>query len=373
MLSRIRSVALVAVMVSPLVACSSSDSSTDAGSTGGTSSSTGGTSSSTGKGGSGTAGSTSSTGGSGGSTAGAGGSTGGSAGATAGSGGTGTAGKAGAGGSAAGAAGGAGKAGAAGSAGSGGGATTCDPADQTAFKPKWTPPTAQQGKCTPDEITGLFTSCFTTGGDCAGYQKMHANCLKCAIQASSTATQGALTQYSPANIVSVNVGACIAAATGDNSATSCGAKIAAADNCKGIACQTSCGMLGVDAFTACEDVAAAGTCKTWQDDSDACAMALPPPTGLVVDCFPKMSDPSFVEPASRAIAVLCGGGAAGAGGAGGGAGAGGAGAGGATGGSGGAGGDPAGGAGGAAAGNAGAAGAGGLVRTKLPSRLFPIE
>ncbi len=190
---------------------------------------------------------------------------------------------------------------------------TCVPGDVSTFTPSWKPPTAfNQGRCSDTQISA-FVDCLSGMPDAAscktfGSDGANKACIECAATPSTSALYGPLVEGTVT--IDVNVAGCIARATNDLSASSCGAHIIALDQCKAVACEANCPVPANDdgtafaALLACVSNAAAGSCKPFADAA-ACGDALTTDGGTAAQCNQRGT--SFADNAIPMIKLFCGG------------------------------------------------------------------
>ncbi|MEO6420416.1 MAG: hypothetical protein ABIP39_13450, partial [Polyangiaceae bacterium] len=172
------------------------------------------------------------------------------------------------------------------------GDTTCKPGDVSTFTPSWKPPTAfHQGKCSTTQIQA-FVDCLSGMPDAAtcktfGADVANKTCIQCAATPSTAAAYGPLIEGTVT--IQVNVPGCIANATGDVSATGCGAKTLGLSQCEEAACEANCPVSSSDtgaefqALLACQTKSDTSSCKTFAADA-ACADALTADGGAAAQC-----------------------------------------------------------------------------------------
>jgi hypothetical protein len=190
---------------------------------------------------------------------------------------------------------------------------TCGCSDSSTFMPTWKPPTRfTQGKCTDVQIAAFVdclngkpdaATCKTFTGDAA-----NKSCLQCAETPSTAATYGPLVVGTVT--IQVNVSGCIALATGDVSATGCGAKVLALSQCEQTACEPNCPVSSSDtgaefmALLACQMNSDTTVCKKFADDA-ACAASVEGDGGVATMC--ALSGATFADNAIPMIKLFCGG------------------------------------------------------------------
>lgn len=192
--------------------------------------------------------------------------------------------------------------------------TVCAPQSIASYKPSWTPPAAlHQGKCSGAQIAA-FTDCAYghPGYDtakCDAWNKDAANsaCIACAAPGATAAQTGAMLPV--AGSTNANYAGCVAALTGDVSATGCGAKIQAAEQCRMTSCQSACPVTPGDdaafkAFTKCLDDAWTGECATYAA-ATTCADDFRKGSGAAAACYPNTTD--FGVIVSTYVTLFCGG------------------------------------------------------------------
>ncbi len=103
----------------------------------------------------------------------------------------------------------------------------------------------------------------------------NASCIACAITQSTASISGALVV--DAILISVNTAGCVSRASNDLTATSCGAKRQAADQCEAFSCGPTCPALnqqGFDDYLQCLSDADTSTCMTYSDAAACITPAL---------------------------------------------------------------------------------------------------
>jgi len=172
----------------------------------------------------------------------------------------------------------------------------CDPQSTASFAPSWQQPEAwKQGACTATQIQGFHTACLTppiAKTACDAFVQANSNCAACLQSQETDATSAAIVWHQQMHYWTVNVAGCIAQATGDTSASGCGATYAAAIACR----QSSCNACWQAAqstsatfqqFSDCESQAGTTTCQTYaQAVPDKCGILSSGPAAV---CMPKTS------------------------------------------------------------------------------------
>jgi hypothetical protein len=191
--------------------------------------------------------------------------------------------------------------------------STCTPGDVSTFTPSWKPPTPfNQGRCTNTQINA-FVDCLSAKPDAATCKTFtgdaaNKSCLQCAATPATAAKYGPLVEGTVT--IQVNVSGCIANATGDTSATGCGAKVLANSQCEQAACEANCPVSASDtgpefmALLACQTKSDSSSCKTYANDA-ACADALTGDGGTANKC--DLVGASFAENAVQMVKLFCGG------------------------------------------------------------------
>ena len=191
--------------------------------------------------------------------------------------------------------------------------STCGCSDPSTFTPTWKPPTSfHQGKCTDAQIA-TFVDCLNGKPDAATCKTFfndaaNKSCLQCADTPSTAATYGPLVLGTVT--IEVNVAGCIALATGDVTATGCGAKVLALSQCELAACEPNCPVSSSDtgaefmALLACQMKSDAAECKKFADDA-ACATSVEGDGGVAAACAPNGA--TFADNAIPMIKLFCGG------------------------------------------------------------------
>jgi hypothetical protein len=148
---------------------------------------------------------------------------------------------------------------------SGGGA--CQPAQVGSLDVKWRPPHAlSQHLCTQQEAN-ILASCFFANQGCD--EQVTALCHQCAVSsAEASSTYGAIIvdesgQHDP----EPNVEGCVAARSGDVSASGCGARLRSMFGCESQAC-AECDDAN---HAACTQAADTGVCATYAQAATRCS------------------------------------------------------------------------------------------------------
>jgi len=159
------------------------------------------------------------------------------------------------------------------------GETTCAPGDVSSFAPEWKPPAAiHANKCTNAQAEQAALCVYDQNQDAATCKAFNeatenADCLKCVFTASTGATLGPVIVL-PGSLVQLNFNGCVAALTGDVTATGCGAKSQASNQCADAACDQNCPVdskgNGLDELNACLKEAGTTACKQFTDAEGTC-------------------------------------------------------------------------------------------------------
>jgi hypothetical protein len=186
----------------------------------------------------------------------------------------------------------------------------CEPGSVSGFTPTWKAPNAPHAnKCTATQVEALLclfdanadqTTCQTVVDDPA-----NDNCFKCIYTASSSAKLGPVVING--SLGSLNIAGCIAAAEGNTTSSGCGAKVQAADQCGGEACDANCPVpegddAALDARNACVEQAATTVCQTFTTDAE-CAEPLLASGGSAAVCA---SGTNFLDRAIAIAKFFCG-------------------------------------------------------------------
>jgi hypothetical protein len=215
-----------------------------------------------------------------------------------------------------------------------GGTPVCEPGDVADFEHDWKPSVGlSTGACSSAQIDDLFSECLLPGSSdtkCQTFTDDNPVCLQCAVSVPESDPMGPLILYQDLGLVDGNAGHCVSAFAGDDSPSSCGAKMDAAVQCGLYACADNCGgALGeidtqaeLDEFLTCLKDAAAGGCKTYDEAATACQADLLGKGDPIDQCIWDEKGETFWVYAERIVTLHCGGaeggGGAGGGGAGGG-------------------------------------------------------
>ncbi len=185
----------------------------------------------------------------------------------------------------------------------------CEPGDMSSFIPTWKPPAPlHSGKCSAAQAEALMCL-FDAAADqstCDALVNDPANdgCFQCIYTSSSGPKLGPV--IITANFGSLNTAGCIAGVTGNTTATGCGAKLQASEQCADEAC-AGCAIDGFDEnsiyeYQACTEQAATTVCSEFTDDA-ACAEALLDTDGGASVCG---SGNDFLERAIVLAKLFCG-------------------------------------------------------------------
>jgi hypothetical protein len=149
----------------------------------------------------------------------------------------------------------------------------CNPSAISAFQPVWQPPEPwKQNVCTATQISGFYTSCLTppiSEAACNAFVQENAKCAPCLQSQDTDPTAAAIVWHEQMQYWTVNVAGCIAEATGDATASGCGASYAAAISCRQQSCNACWVAQGQSAtfqqFSDCESLAGATTCESFAE------------------------------------------------------------------------------------------------------------
>ncbi|MEO6573941.1 MAG: hypothetical protein ABIP89_08890 [Polyangiaceae bacterium] len=189
------------------------------------------------------------------------------------------------------------------------GPLVCGPGTSSGFAPTWWPPSAfHRNLCTAAQTSAL-SDCFVGIPDqmtCDAFNADSANaaCIACAVTQSTAPITGALVE--DAIVISINTAGCVARSTGDVSATGCGAKRQAADQCESFVCAPSCpatDQQGFDDYIQCLSDADTSTCMTYATAA-TCVDADLQADGSATQC--ALTGASFNENAAQYITLFCG-------------------------------------------------------------------
>jgi hypothetical protein len=181
----------------------------------------------------------------------------------------------------------------------------CTPGDVTGFTPQWVAPNPASKACTQPLIDQYAADCLddTTSSTtkCQAFNTANKACGACLV------TPETATAYGPViakanNVLSLNVGGCLALTTADATAGGCGAKHEATRQCSDLACDANCPLPDGDnaafqAYLKCLQKSETTVCKTYASaecpeadagPSTACALS----AGTFVDNF-KLLAPIF--------------------------------------------------------------------------------
>jgi hypothetical protein len=182
---------------------------------------------------------------------------------------------------------------------------SCVPGDVSGLTPAWVPPNPASKACTQPLIDQYAADCLddTTSSTtkCQAFNTANKACVACLVTPETATKYGAVIATAN-NVLSLNVGGCLALTTGDATATGCGAKHEASRQCSALACDTNCPLPDGDtaafqAYLKCLQKAETTVCKTYVSaecpEADAgpstvCALS----AGSFVDNF-KLLAPVF--------------------------------------------------------------------------------
>ncbi|MCK9459251.1 MAG: hypothetical protein M0R80_06395 [Proteobacteria bacterium] len=193
----------------------------------------------------------------------------------------------------------------------------CEPGDVSGYTPDWKPPSGfEQGLCTVDQIAAYIDACLDTAATTSACDEWtgdeaNAACFACALTPYEDAIQGPLglhDDWGSVQVIDGNVGQCISALEGDDSADSCGAAYEAAKQCGIDACKENCSLDSTETFGAdlamfntCIYQAIAGDCAPYQTAWATCSADL---AVSIDDCI--WSSESFATFAERLVTLHCG-------------------------------------------------------------------
>jgi len=183
----------------------------------------------------------------------------------------------------------------------------CDPQSTSSFAPSWQQPEAwKQGVCTSTQIQGFHTACLTppiVKTTCDAFVQANSNCAACLQSQETDATSAAIVWHAQMRYWTVNVAGCIARATGDTSATGCGATYAAAIACRQSSCNVcwqaaQASTASFQQFSDCESQAGTTTCQTYAQAVPAtcgtlsagpAAVCMPPSSATAADAYAQIA------------------------------------------------------------------------------------
>ena len=141
------------------------------------------------------------------------------------------------------------------------GSSNCIPVLSSCWNPTWKPPKAAAAACTEGQVADEKSKCWGADVDpsCAAFDRDPANatCLQCLFSSSDEKTYGALILQPNGGALS-NVPGCLVLVDGDASATGCGARYQAFEECLDAACMQNCSTF--DDYTSCTKIAASNIC-----------------------------------------------------------------------------------------------------------------
>ena len=190
---------------------------------------------------------------------------------------------------------------------------TCAPAPVNASSISWTPPRAPNASaCSDKQISDYYTACYSstaTNTTCSAWTNLNANkpCQTCMVS-----TEGMDTEFGPListghGVIYANIAGCIAIEQNDLSATGCGAKYWAANQCEDLSCADNCPIVSGDqttfqAYVQCTTDAASSECKTYEDAQ--CDLS---DAGAILAACAINSNSKFQDYFLAIGAVMCGG------------------------------------------------------------------
>ena len=177
---------------------------------------------------------------------------------------------------------------------------SCEPLPTTA---KWHPPQGfHQAACTPAQVERVIRCFVTFEGDwdtCHAFAVTAPGCVTCAISKEGAQKYSALYRDHSATL-HANVGGCVAQATGDVAADSCGARAVLDEQCLHDAC-SQCDFDDGEAAH-CREVARAGVCSRY-DGASACIDAATAEGGAATMC---RTSGALADQARVLIPLFCG-------------------------------------------------------------------
>lgn len=185
-------------------------------------------------------------------------------------------------------------------------AAICTPQSVAGFHPSWTLPEQwKQNVCTSTQISGFYAACLTppiSAQTCQAFVQQNANCASCLQSQETDATAAAVVWHDMNRYWSVNVAGCIARATGDTSATGCGASYAAGLACREQSCNACWQAEGTTTtfqqFSACESQAGQSTCQSFAQavpakcgnlSTSAASVCMPPSGATAKDAYMQVA------------------------------------------------------------------------------------
>ncbi|HEX7600409.1 MAG TPA: hypothetical protein VF316_02345 [Polyangiaceae bacterium] len=184
-------------------------------------------------------------------------------------------------------------------------AINCVPGDVSSFAPQWVAPIPASKACTQPLIDQYAADCIddttSSTAKCQAFDTANKACAACLVTPESASAYGPVIAKAN-NVLSLNVGGCLALTTGDVTAAGCGAKYEATGQCADLACDTNCPLpdgdsVAFQAYLACLQKSQTTVCKTYASadcpeadagPSTACALS----AGSFVDNF-KLLAPVF--------------------------------------------------------------------------------
>ncbi|HEY1958557.1 MAG TPA: hypothetical protein VGH28_23225 [Polyangiaceae bacterium] len=162
------------------------------------------------------------------------------------------------------------------------------------------PPRVSHGACTSTQIDDAFKSCFppTT---CDSFKTANPTCAACLFSSSNDSTWGPTVTLESGSM-QLNVSGCVAASTGDSSATSCAQLLDDVSQCSTAACDQQCPLTGPQSIgprEQCYGDAAKTVCSAYV--ANECAMD----AGWVSTCITSGNNDPEAQFDSIA-AVMCG-------------------------------------------------------------------
>jgi hypothetical protein len=192
----------------------------------------------------------------------------------------------------------------------------CAPQPVDKFTPTWKPVFGHQvAKCTDAQVDDIMAKCFGANANqaaCDAVTKADATCNNCLVSNSTASAYGAMIGFQTPALFFGNKGGCVAALSGDNSATGCGAKQLALLECEIASCGAVCPITqdptSVDAFNTCQVSADNTVCQQYSSDASTCLGMLEIGDGglAFLDCEVSPQE-GFSDFVGRWGKIICGG------------------------------------------------------------------
>lgn len=186
----------------------------------------------------------------------------------------------------------------------------CRPGDVSSFTPNWRRPAPfGQGRCSATQVDALLclfdaaadpTSCNDLFDDAANQ-----DCVECIYTDSNASQRGPV--VIDGNFGTLNVAGCIANATGNVTASGCGAKVQASDECTAAACDPTCPLdeyddTSFELYSRCREEAESQGCAAFANAATSCSDATTQPGGVAAVC---VNGSDFLDNLSVIAKLFC--------------------------------------------------------------------